>query len=159
MPAKYTKWTNIWKNLTLLDSSQLEVFLAIFWKFFIFLNSNLNFKFGPVWNRPKPELVRTGLTGNHGFRTGSGRFFQSWRWYSKCVRLLTKLYDLSAKEVANGVAWQLKFHLWVTRKAAELNDPIRGSGTYQYLSLQELHFSNLLMVRIREIIINSKANP
>ena len=46
-----------------------------FWEFFIFLNSNLNFKFGPVWNRPKPEPVRTGLTGNRSFRTGFGRVF------------------------------------------------------------------------------------
>ena len=30
MPAKYTKWMNIWKNLTLLDSSQLEVFFGNF---------------------------------------------------------------------------------------------------------------------------------
>ena len=36
MPAKYTKWTNIWKNLTPLDSSQFEVFLGIFWDFFYF---------------------------------------------------------------------------------------------------------------------------
>ena len=61
MPAKYTKWTNIWKNLTPLDSSQLEVFLGIFWDFFIFwiqiwiINlgrfetaPNRN-QFGPVW--------------------------------------------------------------------------------------------------------------
>ena len=46
MPAKYTKWMIIWKNLTPLDSSQLEVFLEIFWEFFIFLNSNLNFELG-----------------------------------------------------------------------------------------------------------------
>ena len=64
MLAKYTKWTNIWKKLTSLDSSQLEVFLGIFWDFFIFLNSNSNFKFGPVWNRPKPEPVRkTAVSG------------------------------------------------------------------------------------------------
>ena len=67
MPAKYTKWTNIWKNLTPLDSSQLEVFL----EFFSFLNSNLNFKFGSVWNRPVSKLVRTGWTGYRGFETGS----------------------------------------------------------------------------------------
>ena len=40
---------------------------------FYFLNSNLNFEFGPVSNRPVPEPVRTGYTGNRGFRTGSGR--------------------------------------------------------------------------------------
>ena len=51
MPAKYTKWTNIWKFLTPLYSSQLEVFLGIF---FIFFNLNLKF----WWNRPVPELVR-----------------------------------------------------------------------------------------------------
>ena len=28
--------------------TQLEVFLGIFWEFFIFLNLNLNFEFGPV---------------------------------------------------------------------------------------------------------------
>ena len=46
------------KNLTSLDSSHLEVFLEIF----IFLNSNLNFEFGPIfgqtgavyWNRSPP---------------------------------------------------------------------------------------------------------
>ena len=31
-----TKWTNFWENLTLLDSSHLEVFLDFFWKFFSF---------------------------------------------------------------------------------------------------------------------------
>ena len=58
---KYTKWTNIWKNLTPLDLSQLKVFLGIFLEFYIFWNSNLNFEFGPDWNRPEP--FRTGLTG------------------------------------------------------------------------------------------------
>ena len=48
--------------MTPLDSSHLEVFLGIFWEFFIFLNSNLNFEFGPVSYRTKPEPVRTGLT-------------------------------------------------------------------------------------------------
>ena len=57
-----------------LDSSQLEVFLGIFWEFFIFLNSNLNFKFGPVSYRTKPEPVRSGLTGNRSNRTGYRRF-------------------------------------------------------------------------------------
>ena len=37
--------------MTPLDSSQLEVFLGFFWDFFIFLNSTLNFEFGPVSNR------------------------------------------------------------------------------------------------------------
>ena len=55
MPEKYVKRTIFWENLTPLDSSHLEVFLRIFWEFFIFLNSNLNFEFGPVWYRPKPE--------------------------------------------------------------------------------------------------------
>ena len=44
-----------------------------FLEFFHFLNLNLNFKFGPVWNRLKPEPVRTGLTGYRGIRIGSGR--------------------------------------------------------------------------------------
>ena len=57
MLAKYTKWTNIWKILTPLDSSQLQKFLEFFWEFFIFWNSNLNFEFRPVWNRPEPEPV------------------------------------------------------------------------------------------------------
>ena len=38
------------------------------------MNSNLNFEFGPVWYRPKPEPGRTGLTGNRSNRTGSHRF-------------------------------------------------------------------------------------
>jgi hypothetical protein len=75
MPAKYTKSTNISKNLTPLHSSQLEVFLEIFWDFSIFWNSNLKFEFGPVSNRPNPKPVRAGKTGNHGNRPGSGRFF------------------------------------------------------------------------------------
>ena len=62
MLAKYTKWTNVWKNLTPLDSSKLEVFLEFFWEFFIFLNLNLNlnFEFRPVWNRPKPVTAVSG---------------------------------------------------------------------------------------------------
>ena len=55
--------------LTPLDSSQLEVFFRIFWDFFIFLNSNLKFEFGPACNWPVPEPVRTSYRGN---RTGSG---------------------------------------------------------------------------------------
>ena len=70
MPEKYVKRTNFWENLTPLDSSHLEVFLGIFWEFFIFLNLNLNFEFGPVWYQPKPEPGRTGLTGNRSNRTG-----------------------------------------------------------------------------------------
>ena len=38
------------------------------------MNSNLNFEFGPVWYRPKPEPGRTNLTGNRSNRTGSHRF-------------------------------------------------------------------------------------
>ena len=53
--------------MTPLDSSHLEVFLRIF---FIFLNLNLNFEFGPVWYRSKPEPDRT---GNRSNRTGSHR--------------------------------------------------------------------------------------
>ena len=76
MPEKYVKRTIFWENLTSLDSSHLEVFLGIFWEFFNFLNSNLNFKFGPVWYRPKPEPDRTGLTGGfvnpeHASHSGS----------------------------------------------------------------------------------------
>ena len=54
MPEKYVKRTNFWENLTPLDSSHLKVFLEFFWEVFIFLNSNLNFKFGPVGYRPEP---------------------------------------------------------------------------------------------------------
>ena len=64
-PANYTKWTNFWENLTPLDSSHLEVFLGMFWEFFIFLNLNLNFEFGPIWYRLKPNRlppVRWSLT-------------------------------------------------------------------------------------------------
>ena len=49
--------------MTPLDSSHLEVFLEFFWKFFIFLNLNLNFEFGPISYRSKAEPV-----------TGYGRF-------------------------------------------------------------------------------------
>ena len=48
MPETYVKRTNFLENLTPLDSSHLEVFLGIFWEFFIFFYSNLNFEFGPV---------------------------------------------------------------------------------------------------------------
>ena len=56
------------KKLTPLDLSQLEVFLGIFWKFFIFLNSNLNFVFGrfetgPNWNRSGLVRPVTAVTG------------------------------------------------------------------------------------------------
>ena len=78
MPANYTKWTNIWENLTPLDSSQLEVFLRFFWEFFIFWNLNLNFEFRPVGYRPEPEPARTGLTGNQSNQTGSHRFCKPW---------------------------------------------------------------------------------
>ena len=44
------------------------------------MNLNLNFEFGPVWYRPKPEPVRTGLTGNRSNRTGSHRFCKPWSW-------------------------------------------------------------------------------
>ena len=49
-----------------------------FWEFFIFLNLNLNFEFGPVWYRPKPKPGQTGLTGNRSNRTGSHRFGEPW---------------------------------------------------------------------------------
>ena len=51
-------------------------FLGIFY----FLNSNLNFKFGPVWYRPKPKPGRTSLTGNRSNRIGSHRFGEPWLW-------------------------------------------------------------------------------
>jgi len=68
MLAKYTKWTNIWKFLTPLDSSQIEVFLGIFWDFFIFLNSNLNFELGRFStgryrNRSGPVTPVTAVSG------------------------------------------------------------------------------------------------
>ena len=75
MPEKYVKWMNFWENLTLLDSSHLEVFLEFFWKFFIFLNLNLNFEFLTGFI---PEPARTGLTGNRSNRTGSQRFCEPW---------------------------------------------------------------------------------
>ena len=50
---------NFWENLTPLDSSHLEVFLGIFH----FLNSNLNFEFGPVWYRPGSVWPVTSQTG------------------------------------------------------------------------------------------------
>ena len=78
MPEKYVKRTNFWENLIPLNSSHLEVFLEIFWEFFIFSNSNLNFEFGPVWYWPKPEPDRTGLTGNRLNRTGSHRLGKPW---------------------------------------------------------------------------------
>ena len=62
--------------MTPLDSSHLEVFLVIFH----FFNSNLNFEFGPVWYRPKPEPGRTGLTGNRSNRIGSHWFCKPWCW-------------------------------------------------------------------------------
>ena len=51
------------KKLTPLDSSQLEVFLRIFWDFSMFWNSNLKFEFGPVWNRSGPVRPVTAVTG------------------------------------------------------------------------------------------------
>ena len=45
------------ENLTLLYSSHLKVFLIIFY----FLNSNLNFEFGQVGYRPKPEPAPAGF--------------------------------------------------------------------------------------------------
>jgi hypothetical protein len=41
MPAKNTKCTNIWKILTPLDPTHLEIFLRIFLMFSNFFNSNL----------------------------------------------------------------------------------------------------------------------
>ena len=68
MPAKYTKWTNIWKNLTPLDSSQLEVFLEILGIFFIFLIQiwilNLGrFETGRYRNRSGPVWPVTAVSG------------------------------------------------------------------------------------------------
>ena len=51
-----------------------------FLRIFYFLNSNLNFEFGPVWYRPKPEPVQTDLTGNWSNRTGSRRFCEPCSW-------------------------------------------------------------------------------
>jgi hypothetical protein len=58
MPANYTKRMNIWKFLTPLDCTHLEEIMRILWDFFIFLNSNSNFEFGPVGNRSEPEPDR-----------------------------------------------------------------------------------------------------
>ena len=77
-----------WENLTPLDSSHLEVFLEIFWNFFIFLNSNLNFEFEPVWYRPKPEPNWTGQTGPvpTGFVNPAGdQHGKSARWDGWCT--------------------------------------------------------------------------
>ena len=62
MPEKYVKWTNFWETLTPLNSSHLEVFLGIFWKFFIFWIQ--------IWIL---NLGRFG-TGPNRNRTGSHRF-------------------------------------------------------------------------------------
>ena len=93
--------------MTPLDSSHLEVFLGIFY----FLNSNLNFEFGPVWYRPKPEPGRTGLTGNRSNRTGSHRFGEPWWEQGLCLPLLEnpdmtgfKLPTGPAKPVGSGTA-------------------------------------------------------
>ena len=70
---------NFLENLTPLDSSHLEVFLGIFWDFFsFFLNLDLNFEFGPVWYRSKPEPGRSGLTGlvNPGGLISTSKFSQ-----------------------------------------------------------------------------------
>ena len=85
MPEKYVKRTNFWENLTSLDSSHLKVFLGNFWKFFIFLNLNLNFEFGPVWYRPKSEPGRTSLTGYRSNRTDSHQFCKPWKWYEAII--------------------------------------------------------------------------
>ena len=53
----------------------LSIFRNFLGFFPIFWNSNLKFEFGPVYNRPIPEPVRAGKTGNRGNQTGSGRFF------------------------------------------------------------------------------------
>ena len=42
------------------------------------LNSNLNFEFGPVSYRIKPESVQPDLTGNQSNRTGYRRFGEPW---------------------------------------------------------------------------------
>ena len=65
---------NFGEILTPLDLLHLEVFLGFFWEFFIFLNLNLNFEFGPVSYRTEPVPGRTGLTGNRSNRTGYRRF-------------------------------------------------------------------------------------
>ena len=51
--SQSTKWTNIWKNLTPLDSSQLEVFLGIS----IFFKFKFKFKF---WAGLKPPQTGNG---------------------------------------------------------------------------------------------------
>ena len=68
MSEKYVKRMNFWENLTPLDSSHLEVFLGIFWEFFIFwiqiwiLNLG-RFGTGPNRNRAGPVWPITGQTG------------------------------------------------------------------------------------------------
>jgi hypothetical protein len=89
MHANYTKRTNIWKFLTPLDSTHLEVFLRILWDFFYFLNSNSNFEFGPVGNWPEPEPVRTGRTGSH-------RFGWPCRWVCFCLPVSSSCHRIWA---------------------------------------------------------------
>ena len=69
--------------MTSLDSSQLEVFLRIFWDFSIFSNLNLKFEFGPVSNRPeqnragpvRPVTAVTGPVPSGFFNPGYDRLY------------------------------------------------------------------------------------
>ena len=56
------------------------------------MNSNLNFEFGPVWYRPKPEPGRTGLTGNRSNQTGS-------HWFGEpCLQHAVKKWAFAEKK-------------------------------------------------------------
>jgi hypothetical protein len=77
---KNTKCTHILKNLTPLDSINLELFFEDFCRIFHFFNLNLNYLNLAGRNRSVPLPVRTGKTGDRGFPTGS-------HWYLKpCPR-------------------------------------------------------------------------
>ena len=60
---------------------------------FHFLNLNLNFEFWPIGYWPKPEPVRTGLTGNRSNRTGSHRFGEPCVGEAEKVAMVVDLDD------------------------------------------------------------------
>ena len=58
MPEKYVKRMNFGENLTPLDSLHLEVFLGIFWEFFIFFEFKIEFS---IWTDLIPAQTKIGL--------------------------------------------------------------------------------------------------
>ena len=104
--------------MTPLDSLHLEIFLGIFWEFFIFLNSNLKFEFGPVSYRTEPEPVRkprlpvkpvwTG-SGSGRFQTGPNSNFK-FELKNKNSQKISK--NTSSCDESNGVKFfQIFVHL------------------------------------------------